>query len=70
MDINNIVLALIPSAAFAKSACAYIDMGTGSFLIQILLASLVTVGVGIRLFWGKIKSLFSSNSSKEDPGNE
>lgn len=30
---------------------AYLDPGTGSFLIQILVGSLVTAGVLIRRFW-------------------
>ena len=32
----------------------YLDPGSGSFIIQILLASLVGVGFAFRTFWGKL----------------
>jgi hypothetical protein len=32
----------------------YLDPGTGSFLIQILLASLVGIGFAFRTYWGKL----------------
>ena len=37
---------------------AYLDPGSGSFLIQILIAVLLGVGVALRASWGKIKGLF------------
>jgi len=37
---------------------AYIDPGSGSILIQVILASVVG---GIAVFWNKIKSLFSKS---------
>ena len=39
---------------------AYIDPGSGSILIQVILASVVG---GIAVFWNKIKSLFSKSKS-------
>ena len=36
----------------------YLDPGTGSYVIQVILAGILGVGVGIKLFWGKIKQLF------------
>ena len=43
---------------FASDALAYIDAGTGSFIIQILIATLVVVAVFFRSFWARIKNLF------------
>ena len=37
---------------------AYLDPGTGSVLLQLILASLLGVGVAVRIFWHKIVSLF------------
>ena len=34
---------------------AYIDPGTGSFIIQIIIASFVGCTFAIKLFWGRIK---------------
>ncbi|MHC5060962.1 MAG: hypothetical protein ACYTFK_07750 [Planctomycetota bacterium] len=38
---------------------AYIDPGTGSFIVQILLAGLVGASFAVGVFWSKIKSFFS-----------
>ena len=45
----------------------YLDPGSGSFLIQILIAALLGSLVFIRLQWSRIKSWFSKkDSTKED----
>ncbi len=36
----------------------YIDPGTGSVLLQAILAAALGIGVFIKLFWKKIKGLF------------
>lgn len=36
----------------------YLDPGSGSFLIQILLAGLLGIGVAVRIYWKKIVSFF------------
>lgn len=46
---------------------AYLDPGTGSLLIQIILAGLLGIGVAIRIFWDKIVGLFNNNKkNKQD----
>lgn len=51
--------------AFAPPAHAYIDPGTGSFFLQVLLASIITAGVAIKLYLqrlaGEIRSLISKS---------
>ncbi len=42
----------------------YLDPGTGSFIIQILLAGLLGIGVAVKVYWKKIVSFFKGN--KED----
>lgn len=37
---------------------AYLDPGSGSFLIQLLLAAALGIGVAVRASWGKIKGWF------------
>jgi hypothetical protein len=44
----------------------YLDPGTGSFLVQLLIGGLVAVGFGVRMFWGKIKGLFNRGKSTND----
>ena len=36
----------------------YLDPGSGSFLLQILIASLLGVGLAVRASWSKIKRWF------------
>ena len=40
--------------------CAYLDPGTGSMIIQVLLAGILGAGFAIKIFWYKIKSFFST----------
>ncbi len=48
---------LVRYSAFA-AALLYLDPGSGSFLIQLLLAVLLGAGVAVRMYWSKIKGLF------------
>jgi hypothetical protein len=49
----------------------YLDPGTGSMLIQILLAALLGAGVAVKIFWRNIKAFFTgkkaSEGESEDP---
>jgi hypothetical protein len=48
---------------FAKPAL-YLDPGSGSFLIQLLLAAALGIGVATRMYWAKIKSLFGGKKAE------
>jgi hypothetical protein len=39
----------------------YLDPGSGSFLIQLLIAGLAGAGLAIAISWGRIKRLFKRN---------
>lgn len=41
----------------------YLDPGSGSFLIQLLLGAGLGFVVGAKLYWAKLKSLFSRNKA-------
>jgi hypothetical protein len=43
---------------FVKSAYAYIDPGTGSMIVQAIIAALVAIGASIGIFWNRVRSLF------------
>jgi hypothetical protein len=49
---------------------AYLDPGSGSFLIQILLAALLGIGVAVRASWGKIKKLFGKGQSDQQTDDD
>lgn len=48
----------------------YLDPGSGSFIIQILIAALLGVGIAIRASWGKIKGFFGSKTKAEDEDDD
>jgi len=54
--------------AYGDVFAAYIDPGTGSLIIQILLAALVGAGFGVKIFWTKIKTFFFKVFTKKRGG--
>ena len=49
---------------------AYLDPGSGSFLIQLLIAALLGVGVALRASWGKIKGWFGFKSEADEDAED
>jgi hypothetical protein len=41
----------------------YLDPGSGSFLIQLLIAGLAGAGIAIAISWGRIKRLFKKKQA-------
>ena len=61
----SVLLALfLPVSAFA-----YLDPGTGSMLLQVILGGIAAVGVALKLFWYRIVAFFGikKKSMNEDP---
>lgn len=54
MKILSCFVALI-LALIAQPAFAYLDPGTGSMLLQVILGGVAAVGVALKLFWHKIR---------------
>ncbi len=59
----KIITALL-SSPFSRGE-AYLDPGSGSYLLQLLLAGLLGSLVVIRASWDKIKGFFSKRSKQE-----
>ena len=51
---------------FLPNAYAYIDPGSGSLIIQMLIGTLVGLGIALKVYWQKIKMKFSGFSEKVD----
>ena len=49
-----------------EDAFAYLDPGTGSIIIQGVIAAVVGGLVVIKVYWYKLKSFFSTHGSKTD----
>lgn len=43
----------------------YLDPGSGSLLLQYIIAAVLGVGVFLRLFWGKISGFLKKGSHQE-----
>jgi hypothetical protein len=43
----------------------YLDPGSGSFLIQLLLAALIGSAFAIKVYWKKVKAFFTGKKSEE-----
>ncbi len=48
----------------------YLDPGSGSFLIQLLIAALLGVGIALRASWGKIKVLFGKKANTDEDDDD
>ncbi len=51
---------------FIKPAYAYLDPGTFTYFLQILIAGLVGISVTIKLYWSSIISFFKNNPYKNN----
>lgn len=48
----------------------YLDPGSGSFLLQLLIAALLGIGVAIRASWTKIKGWFGIKPKTDEDDDE
>ena len=56
-----VALVLLPNTALA-----YIDPGTGSFVIQGIIAAVVGAGFAVKMYWHRIKSLLTGKPMPEE----
>lgn len=55
---------LLLSGIFSSEAHAYIDPGSGSVLLQLILGGIAGIGVVAKLYWGRAKDRYRSLFSK------
>ena len=64
MKYNIIILSLIFFVVSTQSTYAYLDPGTGSFILQVVAAGALGGLFAIKTFWGNITTFFSNILSK------
>lgn len=64
------LLSILGVIVFAAPAYAYIDPGTGSFLIQGIIAAVVGLGVTLKLYWRKIKAALTGQAPADDDDDD
>lgn len=62
-----IVLLLFVSV---REAHAYLDPGSGSMVLQVILGGIAGLMLAVKLFWGRILAFFGVRSSKEEESTE
>jgi hypothetical protein len=60
-----LMLALLAAACAATPAFAYLDPGTGSMILQVILGGAAAAGVALKLYWQNIKLFFSRGTRAE-----
>jgi len=56
-----LILGLLATGSLSSNAYAYIDPGSGSAIITMIIGALVGVGMTAKLYWVRIKEKFSKN---------
>ena len=59
-------LALCFSLLFIAPAQAYLDPGSGSLIFQVIVGGAMAIGLGVKVFWRRIVSLFSRRRSDDE----
>ena len=60
------LLAALASLFLVREAHAYLDPGTGSYILQILIAGLFGALFMLKVFWGRIVEFFGKGSPKSE----
>jgi len=47
------------------SAYSYIDLGSGSYIIQLIIAAFVGISFSLKIYWKKIKARFSKKAKAD-----
>ena len=53
-----------------KTGMNYLDPGSSSVLLQLLIAGLLAIGLAVRASWSKIKALFNRKAEGTDDDDE
>jgi O-antigen/teichoic acid export membrane protein len=61
----NITKSLLLMVLLVSPVFAYIDPGSGSAIMSAIIGFFVAIGIAIKTYWYKLKSMFSSKS-KDD----
>ena len=62
--IRTLIVLTLFYLIFPREACAYLNPGTSSFILQLIIAALVGGLFVVKLFWDKIKNFFENLFSR------
>jgi hypothetical protein len=55
---------------WSQPAMAYIDPGSGSAIMSAIIGFFVAIGLAVKTYWYKIKSIFAGKKSKQNPDED
>ena len=64
--INKLIIVFLFNFLFSTNAYAYIDPGSGSIILQAIIAAFAGAGTAITIYWKKVKLFFSKIFKKKD----
>jgi len=63
IDISNVLNSVVPE--ILENGRTYLDPGSGSFLLQILIATIAGAGIFLATYWRKVKAFFGRTFGKK-----
>ncbi|MFT4519402.1 MAG: hypothetical protein ACI9JM_001798 [Halioglobus sp.] len=60
---NRYLLVPLILLSYSQTAAAYLDPGTGSMILQGIIAGIAVVGLTVKTYWYKIRGFFGKESS-------
>ncbi len=62
------LLVFVLTMLFSLNAYAYLDPGTGSVLLQVILGGVAAIGVIIKMYWHRLRAAlgFAQKEEQED----
>ncbi len=63
---NSVLLIAFVSVGFIEPVQAYLDPSTGSMLLSAVIGMLATLGLVVKTYWYRLKSIFKKSSREQD----
>jgi hypothetical protein len=65
--VGTLVLLVIAGQLLGpRDALAYIDLGTGSYVFQLIIASLLGAAFAVKAYWERIRAFFGRRRREDD----
>jgi hypothetical protein len=61
-----VILAMAGQLLGPGDALAYIDLGTGSYVFQVIIASLLGAAFAVKAYWERIRAFFGRRRREDD----
>lgn len=65
--LSKVIFSFLFFITITQKSYGYLDPGTGSYVIQLLIAGFATLAYGIKFFWSNIKNFFARFKKDKTP---